>query len=644
MVKRERTKSSRRLRQMTAGTLSALMLFTSLSLPVWGDDVVPEKRILTVQSGSSSASVNGTSYTIAKPQLKQGVLMVPLGVFKKAFGSEIKLEGENRVRLLQGPHTVVLVIDNKTAWIDGKKVQLPAEPTMVSGTLMVPLRPVAAGIGAKVSSSQGKLSISLMVTDKEEKHDEGEINNTTGKTRIGNSYYEWSMNYPSWMIVGRGTDDESGAAFNDATGRYYLEVHASSQKVKLSPDDLLERLLKELSDSGDVVLHQETVASGAVPYARVISRDIDGVLWEGRQYYANDRVYELYFADAEAVHYKDMDKHASLLGSFRTTYQAGDKSLKDVSSIVGGLREAGNEEYGIWFGIPAGWEINNKDMLYGSEGEGYLSVSVTSVPTGGDGTLAAWGQRLKDWLSESFVQDSYEYVGLTPVEISGVKGQIQEVRYNFGDKWVTEYEVMIQKNGYRYYLEYAVPDGQEKTAANWKKVLESIEIDYDVVPENFGRIGEEGYLTDKTKMRSKNSETYRYHIDIPKYWEPLNDQFEQGTVEYGFAGGGFEINAQKDTSADFIVSNLKRYYNEASTASGTTVKLLGVDNITFAGVPAVSFKVHQVKNGVGFTTQEIVFESGNIAYTITTTLNDANATDMQQAALERALSSFELVK
>lgn len=85
MVKRERTESSRRLKQMTAGTLSALMLFTSLSLPVWGDDVVPEKRILTVQSGSSTASVNGTSYTIAKPQLKQGVLMVPLGVFKSVW-------------------------------------------------------------------------------------------------------------------------------------------------------------------------------------------------------------------------------------------------------------------------------------------------------------------------------------------------------------------------------------------------------------------------------------------------------------------------------------------------------------------------------------------------------------------------------
>lgn len=644
MNKKIGTKPSRHLRRLTAGAISALMLFTTLSFPAWGDDMVPEKRVLTVQSGSSTASVNGTSYTITKPQLKQGVLMVPLGVFKKAFGSEIKLEGENRVRLLQGAHTIVLVIDSKTAWIDGKKVQLPVEPTMISGTLMVPLRPVAAGIGAKVSSAQGKLSISLIVTNKEEKHDQDKINNTNGKTRIGNSYYDWSLNYPSWMIVGRGTDDESGSAFNDATGRYYLEVHASSQKAKLTPDDLLERLLTEVSDSGDVVLHQETVSRGVVPYARVISRDVDGVLWESRQYYANERVYELYFADGEAVHYKDMDKHAGLLGSFRTSYPAGDRSIKDVSSIVAGLREAGNEEYGIWFGIPAGWEINNKDMLYGKEKEGYLSVLVTSAPLGAEGTLEAWGQRLKEWLSESFVQDSYEYVGLKPVVISGVKGQIQEVRYNFGDRWITEYEVMIQKNGYRYYLEYAVPDGQKKTASDWKKVLASVEIDYDVVPENFGRIGDESYLIDKTKMRSKNSEAYRYHIDIPRYWEPLNDQFEKPQVEYGFAGGGFEIKAERDITAEYVVSSLKRYYQEAGSASGSKMKLLGVEQKTFAGVPATTFKVHQVKNGVGFTTEEIVFESGDIVYTITTTLNDANATEAQRAALERTLSSFELVK
>ena len=643
MIKGERTGISRGLRKMAVGTLSSAVLLAALSIPAWGD-AASEKRVLTVQSGSSKASVNGNAYEIAKPVVKQGVLMVPLSVFKKAFGTEIRLEGENRVRLLQGPHTVVLVIDNKTAWIDGKKVQLPAAPTMVSGTLMVPLRNVASGIGAKVTSTQGKLSISLNVTDKEEQRDEDAINTSNGKTRIGNSYYGWSINYPSWMMVGRGSDDESGTAFNDAAGRYYLEVHVTPQEVELDTDDLLEQLVKEVEASGDIVLHEQKIEAGALPYARIVSRDVDGVLWESRQYYDNKKLYELYFADAEAVHYRDMDKHAGLLDSFRTSYNGSDKSLKDISTVVNGLREAGNAEYGIRLMVPAGWQIDNREMLYGAEKRGYLSVSVTSAPTGANGTLAAWAQRLQDWFAESFVKDAYQIIGVTPVEISGVRGQVQEVRYTYGDKWITEYEVMVQKNGYRYYLEYAVPEGQEATAASWKKVLESVEIDYEAVPENFGRIGEEGFLTDKTRMSAKSSRTYRYHIDIPKYWEPVRDQFEQENIEYAFAGGRFELAVQQDTTAEYVVSQLKRYYNEAASVPRASFKLLGIEQTKVAGVPAVSFNVHQVKNGIEYTTRELVFENGGNTYTIITTLNDANATEAQQAALDRTLSSFEFVK
>ncbi|ANY74109.1 copper amine oxidase [Paenibacillus ihbetae] len=643
MIMGERTGISRGLRKMAVGALSSAVLLAGLSIPAWGD-AASEKRVLTIQSGSSTASVNGNAYEIAKPVVQQGVLMVPLSVFKKAFGTEIRLEGENRVRLLQGPHTVVLVMDNKTAWIDGKKVQLPAAPTMVSGTLMVPLRNVASGIGAKVTSAQGKLSISLTVTDKEEKRDEDAINTSNGKTRIGNSYYGWSINYPSWMMVGRGSDDESGTAFNDTTGRYYLEVHVTPQEVELDTDDLLEQLVKEVEASGDIVLHEEKIEAGALPYARIVSRDVDGVLWESRQYYDNKKLYELYFADAEAVHYRDMDKHAGLLGSFRTSYNGSDKSLKDISTVVNGLREAGNAEYGIRLMVPAGWQIDNREMLYGAERQGYLSVSVTSAPTGANGTLAAWAQRLQDWFAESFVKDAYQIIGVTPVEISGVRGQVQEVRYTYGDKWITEYEVMVQKNGYRYYLEYAVPEGQEATAASWKKVLESVEIDYEAVPENFGRIGEEGFLTDKTRMSAKSSRAYRYHIDIPRYWEPVRDQFEQENIEYAFAGGRFELAVQQDTTAEYVVSQLKRYYNEAASVPGASLKLLGIEQTTVAGVPAVSFNVHQVKNGIEYTTRELVFENGGITYTIITTLNDANATEAQQSALERTLSSFEFVK
>lgn len=642
MMKEERTVHNTKIWRASTALLTAFVLSASLSLPVWGDSV--EKRVLTVQQGSSKAVVNGSSYTIAKPLIKKGTIMVPVGVFKKAFGSVIKMEGNSRIRVLQGPHAVVMSIGSTTAWVDGKKIVLPVEPQMVSGTLMVPLRPVAEGIGAKVSKDKtGKLSISLVVTDKDEPQTNTSIDGTAGKTRIGNSYYEWSMNYPSGMVIGGGADNESVAVFADATGRYYLEVHATEQPVKLDTEDLLQKLEKEARSSGDIVLDRETVTQATIPYARIISRDSEGILWEGRAYYANDKVYGIYFADGDASHYKDLDKYAGLLNSFKPSFNAGDKTLKDLSSIENGLRSVMNLDYGIMAGVPANWMVNDQDMFYGDEEDGYLSIRVTSAPKGPAGTLDGWADQMKSWLGEVFIPEAYEIVGTTPVEISGEKGQIQEVRYNFGDGWATEYEVMVQKNGYRYYLEYVVPEGKEETAKAWKDVLESVYIDYEAVPANFGRIGEEEFLLDKSKVVTRSSSAYRYKVAVPRYWTAMSDRFESSRVEYGFIGGSFEITADKDIEAEDVVSGLKDYYKEASTGKNK-VKLLGTENITFSGIPAVSFKAHHEKDGIGYTARQIVFESGGVTYTLSTVINDANATEAQRQAIEKALSSFELVK
>lgn len=645
MMKGKNTVIHHKIWRTSAAFLAAFVLSASISLPVWSDST--EKRVLTLENGSSLADVNGKLYYSEKPIIKKGTVMVPVGVFKKAFGSQIKLEGNSRVRVLHGPHAVVMSIGSTTAWVNGKKIKLPVQPQMVSGTLMVPLRPVAEGIGAKIhKGNNGKLSVSMDVVDKDEKvknETDIDIDAAVSKTRIGDSYYEWSMNYPSGMIIGGGSDNESVAVFADATGRYYLEVHATPQQVKLNSEDLLHKLVKEARLQGDIVLDQTVVTEAATPYARIVSRDAESVLWEIRGYYANDKVYNIYFADTSAAHYKDLDKHAGLLNSFKPSFHAGDKNLKDLSSIENGLRRVMNPDYGIAVGVPADWQVNHQEMFYGDEEKGYLSIRVTSAPKGISGTLNGWVDQIKGWFEEAFVSESYEIIGVTPVTISDVKGLMLEARYNFGDGWTREYEILLQKNGYRYYLEYVVPEGQEETGRAWEDVLNSLHIDYDVVPANFGRIGEEDHLTDKSKVTVKSSAAYNYHVAIPRYWTAINDRFESSKVEYGFVGGSFEIMADQEIEADYVISGLKQYYKEAASGS-SEVKLLGADNITFAGVPAVSLKSHRVRDGISYSSNQIVFESGGVTYTISTVLNDANATDAQKQAIEKALASFELTK
>lgn len=620
--------------------LLACSVMFGAAVPAWADDAAVDKLLFKVKAGSTSAMMNWASEKIVKPYSDHGTIMVPLGLFKRTFGSEVRLESTNVVKVLYGTHTVSMTIGSHTAWVDGRKVKLEAAPAMVSGTLMVPLRLVAEGIGASVAiESTGSIVVSLTPSASDETWDNEDVGIDTdlGKTKIGNSYYEWSMNYPSGLILGSGELDESIVSFGDAEDTYYFEVHAADQDVKLGADELLAMLVEDAKDAGEIVVDRESFPQAKVPYARIIVKDGDGTFWESRMYYNHDRIYEVYFADLKATNYKDLKKYAGLLNSFSTGYNGGDKRVKDLSTVKNGMRSEYSDDYGISLQVPAGWSVDNTNMYYESKGGSYLSLNVSSSPKGT--SLAQWGEELQTWLKESFVPDAYQIVSTSPMEVSGEQGLMNEVRYNYGDGWITEYEVMLLHNGYRYYAEYAVPDTHKEDLNKFKDLMSSIDIDFDVVSDTFGNMEEDAFLINRSKTTTKVSKAFGYQISIPQYWTANQDKFEKSPVEYQFVGGRFRITADKSTSMDATVNQLKTYYADTAKYQ-KDLKLEKTENITFAGEPAVSLTLHQVKDGIPYSSRQIVLQKNDIVYTLSTSLNDANATASQRDALEQTLKSF----
>ncbi|MEI0739125.1 PsbP-related protein [Paenibacillus sp. JTLBN-2024] len=90
---------------------------------------------------------------------------------------------------------------------------------------------------------------------------------------------------------------------------------------------------------------------------------------------------------------------------------------------------------------------------------------------------------------------------------------------------------------------------------------------------------------------------------------------------------------------DATASQLKAYYAEAAKYQ-KDLKVEKTENITFAGVPAVSITVHQVKDGIPYSARQILLQKDDVVYTISASLNDANATELQKAGLEQTLNSF----
>ncbi|MEC0093600.1 stalk domain-containing protein [Paenibacillus macquariensis] len=629
-----------RLRHWACISMCMIMFLTG-TIPAFAADSGNTLE-LKLKVGSTIAVINGQQVAIGKPYIDHLTTMVPLGVFKRAFESQVRLENSNQVKVTYGTHTLSMTIDSHLAWVDGKKVKLDVAPTMKSDTLMVPVRFVAQGIGAKIgTSSVGEIVITLESTGDKVVTDDTNIDSDVGKTKLGNSYYNWTMNYPTGLIIGEGGGYESIASFNDSEESYYIEVHANKQEVELQAEDILQQLVEDAKDSGEVVLDRESYPLVGVPYARIVTKDSDGTIWEVRGYYDHEQLYEVYLADFKAQNYKEVSKYSTLLNSFKTNFNKQDKAVKDLSSVVNGMRNVYNGDYGISLDVPAGWDMDNENMYYESEDGSYLKLNVTSAPKGS--SLEQWSGQMKKWLGESFVNESYKVVATYPIVISGSTALVNEVQYNYGDGWTTEYEVMLEKNGFRYYAEYGVPEDQKADLAHFKDIMKSIDIEYEVVSDTFGRMEEDAYLIDKSKIITKSSKAYKFKLNVPQFWTPMKDRFESSPIEYQYTGGRFMITAEPDTSVEEAVSQLRAYYNEATKKSKDLI-IRGIESTTFAGVNATVFKLHQVKNGIPYEGVQMLFSNNGITYTVTTALNDANATQVQKDALEKALKSFAFTK
>lgn len=620
--------------------LALLVLFTVMPATAAQAAEAGTQQQLKIKVGSTAAVVNGQKLTIPKPFEENGSVMVPLGVFKKAFGTTVSLEGDNIVKVLYGPHTGALTIGSTTSWKDGVKIKLSSPPRMVSGVLMVPLRFVAGVIGARISPGiSGELVITMVPSKVDELPEEQGIDSDVGKTRVGNSYYQWSLNYPAGLVIGDSGGNESVASFMSAENQYYLEVHVSMLEIPADPEELLEALVRAAEDGGETVLDRRTLPEAEVPYARIVSKDSSGALWEGRQYYAGGRLYEIYLTDDRAANYKDLDKYAVLMDSFEPVFDTGDPGLRDLSTVKNGMREGYNDDYGIALQVPADFSLDDQHLYYESKKGSYLRVKVTSAPAGS--TLKSWSKELNDQLQDSYVAEAYELRESKQAKVSGEPALVNEWRLNPGNGWNTAYQILLLKNGYRYFVEYVTAPGEEQDLARFQEILSSIDIDFTRIKENFGRLETDDYAALRSKTVTKSSKTYGYSVDLPRLWTPYQDIFETSGVEYRFTGGRFQINVSAEGSVEYAVDQLQSYYrNSSKDPKGPKVE--SVEESMVAGVPATLLTVHQNKNGIPSRTRHFVFAHRDWVYTLTVTLNDANATPQQQAVLEHTLQSFRL--
>lgn len=633
--------------RITASSLLAIMLVLTTVYATTGTASAAALLELKIKKGSTSATINGQKQSIVKPYESNGITMVQLGLFTRAFKAQVKLQENDSIKLVYGKRTLSMTIGSKKAYLNGSTFTLDAAPVMKSGILMVPVRSVAKSIGAKFKVVSGQMIITAAPAKTDSSKDKS---SHAGKTKVGNSKYQWSINYPSDLMY-LGSQSSESATFMDSEGNYYLQVSvdpemASADEANESdPQDLLDDLVLYAQDAGEMVVDQKAVSSSKGNYAYIISKNSDGILSETRIYTGNGHTYYVFYANSEAYSYKDFadKKVTSLLNSFQTSFNSGDKAIEDLASeadSAGAENTLEASEYGVYMELPSDFTASEDTTDASAKDGSYVSVNVYSAPSGS--TLADWLQKIHGWFADNFNSDAYRDLGSEQKEIAGQTATINKLEYNFGDNWMTEYEVLFQKNGYRYYVEYSTPSDKASKDADFKVITDSLELDFPTLEENFGSLPVDYYSQDRSKVSTHTSKTNHYSVQVPRYWTSTDNDYESSYAYFSHTGGSFSISTKTTSSLEKAVTQWKTTFEGSGDNNVYGVELSEGTPTTFAGVPAYTFTANYPDATHPYTGTYTLFTKGKITYILGDEVNNTNNTPVHQAELANILASFQL--
>ncbi|WP_314590282.1 copper amine oxidase N-terminal domain-containing protein [Paenibacillus terrigena] len=596
---------------------------------------------LKFKLGSTNATLNGQRISIAKPYTEKGATMVPLSLITKAFQVEFSFENNKKITITSGEHTIQFVIGSTNATVDGRTVQTGAAPKLVGGVVMVPMRVVTDALGANVKVEADRtIVITANLDGNAGTGAIGGIDSDAGKTMIGDSYYMWSMRYPTGLVKQFQSEADDYVSFTDEKGTYLLAVSVTKVDDPLTDDDLLKQLTNAALSENGLVVDKKTVKSGATPYAQVISKGEDGVYSAIRGYYANDTYYELYYSDGLAKNYKDLAKHNDLLNSFRPAYDKGNAKLKDLSTVVGGMRKAVNSDYGVTVTVPASWSLYPEDLIFGNEdGSAQLTFDISSAASGLK--VDAWAGQMDQYFKDVFVPDAWKLLTTEPIKVDGQEGVLKKYQYTTGEDTYVQSEIFLISGSYKYLIQYDYDSKNTSADSLFGALVKGIKLNTKELSSNFGFLEDTRAYVDRSLTSVKSSKKNGYSLTIPNYWMRIEGEYgaDPGKMQYQFPGGSFEVSVNSTDRTLSEEVEAYKYVYEQQRILYKNYTVTSTESTTLAGQP--TYKI--VLDGKDAHHEQYVIVKDGKVYSLLSTIMMANRTDVNEKAIQSVFQSLKWV-
>lgn len=138
--------------------LKKLLIFSSLVCLFLGIAAVP-----AMASSQVKIAIDDQAIALdTTPVFRSNLILVPARQIVEAMGGDVSWNRiERAVTITKGETTIVLVVNEKTAQVNGQDVVLTQPPVLINGKVMVPLRFVIEGLNARVEWDAKNRSVNI---------------------------------------------------------------------------------------------------------------------------------------------------------------------------------------------------------------------------------------------------------------------------------------------------------------------------------------------------------------------------------------------------------------------------------------------------------------------------------------------------
>lgn len=565
---------------------------------------------VSFKAGSDTYLVNGKNVKAEPSAQTGGKTFVPVKVITDALGASLKVDLKTKIAVITyNSVDITLTEKKKEAIISGKKVTIDAAPYIKNNSFMASISSLADILGADVKTSDGKITFLKEIANPNSIKDFSALIKDTNKSKVGDSYYKWSMQLPDDLRLEYRNFNGTTNEFVAADESYFISISIYDRNKENDMDSIANDILDELYDY--TLIDYEIKRKNGTEFLDFVYRNSYSTYQE-RVFLTNTKIYDIVIGTKNNVSYSD-EKYGNILESFKLTFSR-DGSTEDLSDVnADGFRKY--QETGL------NWSINllpdlreskdnniqNRVYFYGKNDFSF-SVKIYSLDKGE--TLESLTENYEKEDSDYFNPELYKILKKENVVVNGIK--CNKVYYSMKYKNETHYgcDIFLVDKNYKYLLWYEVSEEDYRNANLMKKIegmVNSFTI-REIDAKTVGKLLDPDKVVLSDKKRTVSGDIFS--MDVPINWKKNIDT----DMLKNYGNDSLSVTVTVIDKGDNSFTEFIKFLEENMSDLGYKVNTN--TTVSEKGVTCKKYIVYYTRNDIEYRDEVYIFQKGNKIMTI----------------------------